>query len=276
MDVTRTLAQSAPRLLLILLCSLPPASRAADAATLQAQQDAALARLKAVADTSIASAGTAPVDWELIEARLSDFYASTAQVADIPSHETKQGFLLCINTYDAMSEVYRVNEADQATRTSAESAAAASADDVLAANPDLRRLHTQAFLEQMRCTTRMLNKDAESWPVEGTEGDNINRMLGMQTQPFRAFTMAVMGGMMSARTPPEERAALAAQAIPVVRELAPALAPEMRENVMKVTQDALDQAKLDDPSPMQAVIDAFKTDACTLSCQRSKGKLGDS
>ena len=275
MDATRALLRFAPGLLLGLLWSPHGLASAVDAVSLQAEQTAALPKLKPAADATIEAAGTSPVNWGPIEARLSDVYKPMARVAEIPNDDTLQGSLMCLKSFEAISEVYRVIEGDRAGEKIPQGSSNTKMKDLIAASPDGRRLHAQAFVEQIRCSTRMLLKDAGTWPLEGGTDYDINRMVGMQAQPFRAFTMLAMGGMMDPRTPAAERTALAAQAIPAVRDLAPALAPEMRESFIKVAQQGLNEAKLDDPSAMQSVIDAFKTDACAISCQRSKGRIGN-
>ncbi len=276
MDVTRTPLRFTPGLLLTLLCALPvTAASATDASSLRSEQDAAVSRLKAAATASIEEIGSRPVDWRTLEARLADVYKPMSRIAEIAPHETLEGFQVCHKAFDAVMEIYRVGEAGLAANTGDKASGTATSKDLMSASPDVRRLHTQVFLEQMRCNTRLLLNDAENWPLEGVTREDENRMLGMQTQPFRAFTMAAMGGVMNPDTPTDERIALAAQIIPVARETAAALSPEMRDSVIQATQLILDKEKLDDPSAMQSVIDAFKTEACALSCERSKGRFSD-
>lgn len=275
MDVTRTPLRFTPGLLLTLLCALPVTASPTDASSLRAEQDAALSRLKAAATTSIETIAKSPVDWRTLEARLSDVYKPMTRVAEIAPHETLEGFQVCLQAFDAVGEIYRVGEAGLAANTGDNASGTTTSKDLMSASPDVRRLHTQVFLEQMRCDTRLLLKVAESWPIEGSTREDMNRMLGLQAQPFRAFMMAAMGGVMNQDTPTDERTALAAQIIPVVRETSAALSPEIRENVIKATQRILDETKLDDPSAMQSVIDAFRTEACALSCERTKGLLPD-
>lgn len=272
MDVTRYRARRLACALLAALCAAAGSVHAEPIDDALAAQTAAISHLQALGAGSATGAASLPPDWSVLEAQLEKVFLSTSRMSDFAQADRLKTMTLCLNLFQAQMALLAPAEADL------EPSAARGEDtmqELLRRSPRMRRNHTRIFLEQTRCSTQVLQLDAATWPVESGPSDDPNRMLGMLIAPVRAFALAAFGGLLDPATGPQERAELAAQALPVATALAQALPPEMRGAIPEGMERDLDKAGLPDRATVQPVVDAFRSDACALSCQRSRGRLGD-
>jgi hypothetical protein len=274
MDVTFCSLRRTAMGLFATLC-LTAGAHAAPIDDALAAQKAAIAQLQALATASAAAAASTAPDWKVMEAQLEQVFLRTARMSDFAQADRLKTMTLCLNLFDAQIALLAPAEAELKAASGNEGAAHGTMKELLAHSRPMRRNQTRIFLEQTRCSTQVLLLDAATWPVESGPSDDTNRMLGLLVAPVRAFSLASFGGLLDPAIGPQERAELAAQVLPVAKELAQALPPEMRGAVPEALERDLDKAALPDRATVQPVLDAFRTDACALSCERSRGRLAD-
>lgn len=274
MDVTRYRAGRLACALLAALCAAASSVHAEPIDDALAAQMAAISHLQALGAGSATGAASLPPDWTVLEAQLDKVFLSTAHMSDFAQVDRRKTMTLCLNLFQAQMALLAPAEADLKPSAAKGEDRKDTMKALLGRSPRMRRNHTRIFLEQTRCSTQVLQLDAATWPVESGPSDDPNRMLGMLIAPVRAFALAAFGGLLDPATGPQERAELAAQALPVATALAQALPPEMRGAIPEGMERDLDKAGLPDRATVQPVVDAFRTDACALSCQRSRGRLG--